>query len=101
MTNLASPQSVSTALPTAVRAREYIVSASHGADMALLDPVKGHYYTLNTVGARIWQLLCLDTPPMKIAALLRREFDAPDGAIENDLTRLLHELTTAQLADVV
>ena len=69
--------------------------------MALLDPVVGHYYTLNTVGARIWQLLCAETLPYEILTILRQEFDAPQGEIEQDLARLLQELTTARLADVV
>jgi hypothetical protein len=87
-------------LPRVARAREYVVSATHGADMALLDPVEGQYYTLNTIGARVWQLLCVDTAPLDIVDVLALEFDAPRARIAADLGRLLDALSSARLVDV-
>jgi coenzyme PQQ synthesis protein D (PqqD) len=93
-------RSATVGLPRTVSPRDYVVSATHGADMALLDPVEGQYFTLNTVGARVWQLLCINTTPQGIVEALEREFDGPRAEIEIDLARLLNALSTARLVDV-
>jgi coenzyme PQQ biosynthesis protein PqqD len=67
------------------------------AELVLLDPDDGNYYTLNEVGARVWELCDGQRRVAEIAETLHQEFDAPADEIERDLAELLEELAGAKL----
>lgn len=60
--------------------------------MALLDPERGTYFSLNEVGARIWELLGKSFSVEAIRDQLWEEFDVNREECEEDLLRLLAEL---------
>ena len=66
-------------------------------ELVLLDPEDGSYYTLDEVGARIWELADGTRTAEQIAATLAEEFDAPLERIRADLLELLAELTASGL----
>jgi pyrroloquinoline quinone biosynthesis protein D len=66
-------------------------------ELVLLDPEDGSYYTLDEVGARVWELADGTRTAEQIAAALAEEFDAPLETIQADLLELLGELTESGL----
>jgi hypothetical protein len=56
-----------------------------------------HYYTLNAVGTRIWELLSQGTAVTAIIELLAEEYAAPTHVIEEDTWTLLASLRKAGL----
>ena len=66
-------------------------------ELVLLDPEDGSYYTLDEVGARIWELADGTRTAAEIAEALDEEFDASLDTIQADLLDLLAELTASGL----
>ncbi len=60
--------------------------------LVLLNPRSGEYYTLDSVGTRIWQLCDGKVTVAEIATIVSREYEAPTDVIENDVVELLEEL---------
>jgi hypothetical protein len=75
----------------------YVVAATHGTDTALLDMRSERYYTLDSVGSRIWSLLAEGSAVDEITAQLGEEFDASPDIIARDLDALLSRLQKASL----
>ena len=74
-----------------VRAPRVLAQAS-GPTLILLDPDSGECYTLDEVGARIWDLCDGTRPVADVVALLHADFDAPIAAIQADVLELLDDL---------
>lgn len=55
----------------------------------ILNLVTGFYYTLDEMGGVIWEMLLDQKEPGEIAALIKKEYDAPDDVIDQDLKELL------------
>jgi hypothetical protein len=66
--------------------------------LVLLHPASGRYYTLDEVGARIWELADGSRTSDEIAEELAREYDAPRDTIRADVAELLGELRGERLA---
>lgn len=66
-------------------------------ELVLLDPENGQYFTLDEVGARIWELCDGSRSVSEIAGALDEEFDAPLETIRADLLELLEELSSGGL----
>lgn len=77
----------------------HVVATAQGEEVVLFDTVRERYYTLNVVGARVWELLAEPTSLAAVVASIRSEFAVPaDGAgdpIQADVMRLLRELRAA------
>ena len=63
----------------------------------LLDLDGGTYFTLNEVGARVWELCDGERSVAGIAAVLADEYDAPVELIERDVVELVTELEAERL----
>lgn len=63
-----------------------------GDETVLLNLASGHYFGLNLVGTRIWQLLAQGQPPAAIVDTVAAEFAAPRDNIEQDTNTLLQQL---------
>lgn len=66
----------------------------------LLDLDGGTYFTLNEVGARIWELCDGQRSAAQISAAVAEEYDAPSQTIERDVLELLTELQAEGLVSV-
>ena len=66
-------------------------------ELVLLDPESGMYFTLDEVGARVWELADGRATVAVIADALAAEFDAPLETIIADLLELLGELEESGL----
>jgi hypothetical protein len=72
-----------------------------GDQAVLLDLRSEHFYGLNSVGARIWELLEHETPLAEVFEKLCAEFDADPRRIESDLLALADQLHRAGLLRLV
>lgn len=74
-----------------------VVGCTLAEGSALLNLKTYVYYSLNEVGAFVWDALA---EPIAFAALVERvaaEFDAPRGQVAQDLARLVTQLEAAGL----
>jgi len=68
-----------------------------GEETVLLDLAGGSYFSLNEVGARIWQLIGEGATLQSIFDALVEEFDAEPERIRADLLALVDELAKSGL----
>jgi len=76
------------------------ISCGLGAEAAILQMDSGKYYSLNPVGARVWQLLASPKPVSELLATLLAEYEVPADRCRADLLALLQKLQTAGLIEV-
>jgi Coenzyme PQQ synthesis protein D (PqqD) len=78
---------------------KHVVSTMHGTRTVLLDSRSGHYYGLDEVGTRIWQLAEAGFDPSSIAQKLAQEYDAPPERLEQDVHEFINELMHSRLLE--
>jgi hypothetical protein len=66
-------------------------------EMVLLNLETEHYYGLDDVGTRFWQLLTEHGDMERVLTQMIAEFDVDEATIRADVTRLVSELSTAGL----
>ena len=66
----------------------------------LLDIKQGLCFSMNPVGARIWEMLKRDCSLEQIATSLELEFQAPRSQIETDIAEFIENLKTRNLIQV-
>lgn len=76
---------------------DHVLSQDVGGEAVLLDLAGEHYFGLNKVGTRIWQLLESTTALSEVHCQLCADFDADEAHIERDLLGLIDELHVAGL----
>src|SRR5687768_13494775 len=75
----------------------HVVSTMHGTRTVLMDSRSGHYYGLDEVGTRIWQLAEQGVPPARIVAELANEYDAEPDHLRQDVASFLEALKQSRL----
>lgn len=78
---------------------KHVVSTIHGTRTVLLDSRSGHYYGLDEVGSRIWQLAEAGFDPPSIADKLAQEYDAPPERLQQDVDDFITELMQSRLLE--
>ena len=76
------------------------VSCDLAGEAAILDLKSGHYYGLNAVGARVWNLIQEPKTVTDVLQTLLDEYDIETDSCENDLLALLEELQGKGLVEV-
>jgi hypothetical protein len=76
------------------------VSADLNGEVVILHFGSGVYYSLDVVGARVWQLIQSPTTVEKIRNSLLEEYDVPLARCEQDLLTLLEHLAAEGLIEV-
>ncbi len=76
-------------------------SADLGGEAALLNLQDGVYYSLDAVGARVWELIEEPRTVRDVRDTLLDEYDVDAARCERDLIALLKELAEHGLIDVV
>ena len=77
----------------------HVVSTMHGTRTVLMDSRSGHYYGLDEVGTRIWQLAGAGVPPASIADELANEYDAEPEHLRRDVESFLQALKQSRLLE--
>lgn len=86
------PMSANSLEPTQMRTARHVVSARQGDRTVLLDMHRGHYYSLDGAGGRIWEMLEKGVELQEVEDQLVREYDAPRERIAGDLRALVGQL---------
>lgn len=79
---------------------ENVLMQEVGGEAVLLDLTGERYFGLNKVGTRIWELLGTQSDLVQLHARLCEEFEAEPVQVEQDLLRLVGELSDAGLVKV-
>jgi hypothetical protein len=79
------------------RRREGVLARPGKDTLILLDPHGGQYYTLDEVGARIWDLCDGSRAVSAIVAMIVEDYDAPAETIQADVLELLADLVSEKL----
>lgn len=67
-------------------------------EVVLLNVMSGQYYSLDTVGSRVWELIPNEgTAVGALCATLAQEFDAPLERIQQDVETLVGHLLAVDL----
>ena len=80
---------------------EHVRSRRFDDDLVMIDLEGGEYFSLDAIGARMWELLTSGETPAKVAATLAREYVASEDVILEDCTKLVEELVKRRLAVVL
>lgn len=67
--------------------------------LVLMSIDKGNYYSLDTIGADVWQRLDGKTPVAALCAALCAEYDADAETIRRDVLTLLERLVEEGLVE--
>jgi hypothetical protein len=81
-------------------ATEDQVSSDLGDEVAILDLKAGMYYGLDSVGARVWDLIQQPRIAGEILDILTKEYDVDPERCEHDLIALLQRLEDKGLIEV-
>ncbi len=73
------------------------VSADLEGDAVILNVKSGKYYSLNPVGARVWQLIESPISLKALHAALMEEYDVESDRCKEDLLQLIEKLVDAGL----
>jgi hypothetical protein len=76
------------------------VSSDLGGEVAILDLQGGTYYGLDSVGARIWNLLQQPRTVEEVRDVLLSEYEVDPDRCEHDLLALLRRLADEKLVEV-
>jgi len=77
------------------------MSCPFGAGVALLDLRTNVYFTVNTVGAAVWDLLATPQSSGKIVEGICAIYDVPPQVAQRDVAALLADLARRGLVEVV
>jgi hypothetical protein len=95
--NGASPPSLGE--QTVVSASDAVLASPLGGEVVLLEPEAGTYYSLNEVGAFIWEMIRDPVSVESIAQKVEEAFDVDPAQCRQDVVRLLSELVEHGLAE--
>jgi hypothetical protein len=85
---------------TVVWASDTVLASPLGGEVVLLEPEEGIYYSLNEVGAQIWEII---RDPVAVDSICRRiseEYDVDPEECREDVLRLITELLDHGLAEI-
>ena len=83
-----------------IEAAKQQVSCGLSGEAVILSLQDGIYYGLNTVGARIWELLQEPRTVEELRSLIQQEFDVDPARCARDMEALLGELANHGLIEV-
>jgi hypothetical protein len=87
-------------LDSVIAATKDQVSCDLGGEAAILDIKSGIYYGLDSIGARIWNLIENPKSVKEVLDVLLQEYEVEAKRCERDLLDLLEELEDKGLIEV-
>ena len=93
-------------MPDTIRRRSIVVAAEGqvscdlAEEVAILDVKSGIYYGLNSIGARIWNLIQAPRTVSEVCETLLVEYEVEPERCEHELLALLQELAAKGLIEV-
>ncbi len=87
-------------LPARVVITPDVMAQEVGGETVLLVLATGHYYGLDEVGTRMWQLLGEQEDTATVVARLLEEYEVDEATLQQDLARLIIQLAEAGLLTI-
>ena len=84
-----------------VKTDENVLVQELDDEAVLLNLTDEHYFGLDEIGLRFWQLLETHGNTNDVVAILKTEYDAPEDTLHTDLGKFVVELETAGLLSIV
>ena len=70
----------------------HVMARTVGEETVILNVATGTYFGLDTVGARIWELMTEERTLAEICDLMLEEYEVSRDELEGDLKRLAQDL---------
>ena len=83
-----------------IRLSDSVMKSGIDGEIVLLDGSVGVYFSLNTTGARMLELVLQETDRKATIVTLLAEFEAEEATIRKDLAQLLDELRSRKLINI-
>ncbi len=83
-----------------VRHGDDVLHQELGGEVVLLNLKTEHYFGLDPVGARIWQVIGATQSAEAVVNQLLQEYEVSEAQLRGDVERLLGELAAAGLVTV-
>lgn len=77
-----------------------VLSQEIRGETVLLDLSSEHYFGLDAVGTRVWQLLTEAKIPDEVMSVMLNEYDVSKEQLEKDVGNLLNKLLEAGLVQL-
>ena len=77
-----------------------VVSRAVGDETVILDLESGTYFGLDSIGARVWQMMEEGKTLSEICDVMVDEYDVSRETLEQDAVRLASELTAKRLISI-
>lgn len=84
-----------------IKRGEDLVQAEVEGEIVMMSISKGHYFGLDDIGSRIWQLIEEPQPVEELCKALRREYDVEAKTCEEDVLYLLNKMHEKELIQLV
>jgi hypothetical protein len=84
-----------------VQRTEQVVSSTVENALVMMDVEQGHYFSLDPIGAEIWERLAEPARVTELCAELMQRYAVSSEDCERDVLRLLEELADADLIRTV
>jgi len=84
-----------------IRVTQDILSQEVSGETVFLDLNSENYFSLDSIGTRIWQLLQENGDLQKVCITMTEEYDVEKDQMEKDLSDLISELIKAEIVEVV
>jgi hypothetical protein len=83
-----------------VRRRGQPLTAEVDGETVMFDPARGAYFSLGTVGSRVWALLEAPHTMGDLCTRLRAEFDVDELACRHEVNAFVQQLLDADLVEL-
>lgn len=100
MPSAMSEKTTSICSQTIVAASKEQISCDLGEEAAILGMRSGVYYGLNSIGARVWNLLQRPRSVGEIRDVIAGEYDVAAEHLESDLVSLLQQMLREGLVEL-
>lgn len=85
---------------TVVSHRKDIDATDLNGDIVMMDLEKGRYFSLNSVGSRIWELIEEPVQINKVVESLLEEYEITRNECEENVLEFLNKLEEAQIISI-
>lgn len=87
-------------LTTRICREDGLLASDLAGRVIMMDPDKGLYFELDTIGTDVWQRLATPIVVADLVADLTRAYDAAPAEVERDVLALLHDMAAHGLVTI-
>ncbi len=87
-------------LTTQIQRRGDLLSSEMDGETVMLDMVSGYYFSMDSVGGRIWQLLENTQTVAQLCETLQQEYEVDAETCAREVVEFLQELSKHQLINL-